>query len=268
MSNYSSSALRFLSSENEVAVVLSHFNSSYILDVIQDKLNSKFLITTASIESPNIVDAFRSNFIAIASQYPFDEKNITICRDETYREILDIICRNYGIEWNRDYVESSLDPAMSLYSFAHYVYDFFVSNFSTYISLFFARYIYANRTAIYNSLNLDQFKRSKDSSTMYGKRAYDDPYIGIISTNIIYVIDNMIQFDVSFHDILTTIYGDQNVVNLLINGLGISYDFFRNVYYAIPPEFKPNLITNIRLDIQRIILNDMSFQNAFNELNN
>lgn len=258
MSNFTSSALRLQSTENEVAVVLSHFNSDYILDIIQDKLNNKFVLATTNIGPPNIVASFASNFIYLKIQYPSDTANIDIVRDETYKEILDIICKSYGISY-------VLDDTVDLFTQVFYVYDFFVCNFSAYISLFFAKYIYINRQALYNSLSLDQFKKSKDSSSIYGKKIYDDPYIGTISAQLGYVINNMRQFDISFHDILEVIYGNPNIINIF-NTIGIPYDFFKTIYYAIPEEYQSILITNIRLELQQLAVSDINFQNAWNEL--
>lgn len=258
MSNFTGSALRLQSTENEVAVVLSHFNSDYILDIIQDKLNNKFILTTTNIEEPNIVSSFASNFVYLRNQYPSDTTNIDIVRDETYKEIMNIIARNYEITY-------VLDDSIDLFTQVFYMYDFFVCNFSRYMSLFFAKYIYKNRQELYACLNLDQFKKSKDSSSVYGKKVYEDPYIGTISANLIYVINNMRQIDVPFQTILELIYGNPNIINIF-NTIGIPYDFFKTIYYAVPTEYQSILITNIRLELQQLAVSDINFQNAWTEL--
>lgn len=259
MSNFTSSALRLKSTEHEVAVVLSHFNTDYVLEIIQNKLDSKFILSTTNIEEPNIVSSFANNFVYLQQQYPSDVANIVVVRDETYKEIINIICRNYEITCNIE------DSHIDLFTQVFYLYDFFVCNFSRYMSLFFAKYIYTNRQALYAGLNLDQFKKSKDSSSAYGKKIYDDPYTGSISANLIYVINNMRQFDIPFQTILELIYGDPNIVNIF-STVGIPYDFFKTIYYSVPAEYQSILITNIRLELQQLAVADINFQNAWTEL--
>lgn len=245
MGNFSHDEMRSTATENEVAVVLSHFNSAYIMDVMRDKIENRFSLSNMNlVADPNIVLSFEQNFQYIMATYPSDIENIMQVRSETYREIIDLICSSYDMTFNDS-------EGLDYYSCAFYLYDFFVCNFSNYISAFFASYILANKDGIYVGMNLDAFKKSKDSSTIYAKKLCDDQRVAIIASNIIYVVENMKTFDITLQEILTYIYGNPLTVSMFAGMIGIPYDFFKEKYYNIPEEYQTILYTNIRLAIYR-----------------
>lgn len=250
MGNYTSHALGSLTSEYEVAEVLAHFNSQYIFDVIQEKIDTKFNIgIVIAGTNPNIVLSFEDNFNRCKAIYPEDLVNIETVRIETYKEVIDIIKSNYNIGFV--YYEG-IDP----YTYAYYLYDFFVCNFADNIAKFFAQYIYANKDALYNSLGLDAFKKQKDSNANYGnygKTVYDDSKLAIISANIVYVVNAMKSFDITPQDIFSVIYGNLDIVNMLTASIQFQYDPFKQLFYSVPPEYEPILFTNIRLALQQMV---------------
>lgn len=247
MGNYTQSGISSLASEYEVAEVLAHFNSQYIFDVIQDKINTRFNPTIVmSGTNPNIVLSFEDNFNRCKAVYPDDIPNIEQVRIETYKEIIDIIKENYGIGF-------IYHEGIEAYTYAYYMYDFFVCNFANYIAKFFAQYIFDNKDILYASLGLDAYKKQKDSTTSYGKKVYEDSKLAIISANIVYVVNSMKAIDIRPRDIFSVIYGNLDIVNMLTVSIQFPYDLFKQLFYSIPPDYEPILFTNIRLYLQQMV---------------
>lgn len=247
MGNYSINGLNQMASENEVASVLSNFNSSFVYDIINEKLNGRFNIAM-SMQNTNMVVAFEQNFKDLIATYPTDIKNINTVRTETYKEIIEMICAYYGIT----YILPPVDESTDYYVLAYYLYDFLVSGFFNHISTFYARYIYANKEQIYDSMNLEAYRKNKDSSTLYGKKIFSDVKVAIISAYIMTVVKNMESFDVPVEMILSTIYGNPNIVGLLSGILNsMPMDFFKT-YLKVPTDVEAVLYTNIRFELRRL----------------
>lgn len=246
MGNYTQRAMNGLTAEYEVSEVLEHFNSQYIFDVITEKIANRFnLSMVMSASNPNIVLAFEDNFKRCMAVYPGDIKNIEQIREETYEEIVDIIAKAYGFSVN--FIEG-----IDMYWYAYQLYDFFVCNYANYIATFFAKYIYNNRVDIYNAFNLDAVKKVKEGAIAYGKKVFNDSKLAVILTNIVYVVNGMVSFDITFETILNHIYGNINIVQPLLASLSFPYDVYKQLFYnSVTPDYQPMLITNIRLALQQ-----------------
>lgn len=250
MGNYTQSVMNSLTAEYEVSEVLAHFNSAYILDVIQEKINNRFIPTMVlSSTNPNIIISFEDNFKRCFAMYPEDAENIRSVREETYREVIDIICNNYGITFK--YTEG-IEP----YTYAYFMYDFFVCNYAKYIASFFAQYIYTNKDALYNALNLEAYKKSKDASTQYGKKVYEDSKLAVISSNIVLVINAIRTFDITKELIFSTIFGTKEIVELMSSAVNTPYDIFKTLFYSAPVDYQPILFTNVRLELQKLAVRE------------
>lgn len=249
MGNFSISGLNQMATENEVATILSNFNNKFMYDVISNKLENRFVVNTA-MQNVNIVGAFDQNFKDLVKRYPSDIQNIETVKMQTYKDIVDIICSYYKIEYTLP--EIGENPIVDYFTIAYYLYDFLVDNFFNYVSVFYANYIYKNKDAIYDSMNLDAFKKGKDISTLYGKKIFTDQKIAIISANIIFIVGNLKAFDITPDIILYNIYGNSNIVALLNSILVNSpVDFFKT-HFIIPKNVEAMLYTNIRLELQRL----------------
>lgn len=246
MGNYTQRAMNGLTAEYEVSEVLEHFNSQYIFDVITEKISNRFnLSMIMSASNPNIVLAFEDNFKRCMAVYPADINNIKEVREETYEEIVDIIAKAYGFTVN--FIEG-----IDMYWYAYQLYDFFVCNYANYIATFFAKYIYNNRVDIYNAFNLDAVKKVKEGAIAYGKKVFNDSKLAVILTNIVYVVNGMVSFDITFETILNYIYGNINIVQPLLASLTFPYDVYKQLFYnSVSPDYQPMLITNIRLALQQ-----------------
>jgi len=252
-----------ISLEGEVSDILSHFNSDFVFDIIKDNINNRF--NYFQLAMVNIPASFEARFKTAKLQFPENVDQIEEIRIDTYNQILNILANNFNVQINYNNITD-------VYSAAYYLYDFLVSNFSNNLVSFFANYIvkeknslyegFANyivkeKNSLYEGLQLARFKKSKDSSTIYAKKLYKNPKLAIINANLDYVIDNICAFDISFYTILNTIYQDKNIIKYLSDICLPIYDFFKTTYASLlQSQYRPILLTNIRLEIQRLSINE------------
>jgi hypothetical protein len=230
--------------ETEISNILSHFNTQFIFDVIKDNINNR----TSYIQmlNGNIPASFEQYFKQIKMRYTGDIQTIDQVRIDTYREIIKILCNECKLQ----YIESQIQD---YYSAAYYLYDFLVANFTNNLVGFFANYIIKEKNGLYDSLKLNEYKKNKDSSTSYSKKIYKNIKLAIINSNLDYVIDNICVFDISFQNILSTVYFDKNVIKYIESIVTPLNDFFKMYYVSlIQSNLRPILLTNIRLEIQKL----------------
>ena len=232
-----------ITTESEVAEILSHFNSEYILNVIRDNILRKH--NFYPMNPPNIVMAYDTNFKILQNNYPEKSVDIENVRIETYKEIIDILCREYQLQFN--------DIDQDYYSTAFYLYNFLLSEFSSGLINFFANFIIKEKNSLYDSTGLVDMKKNKDTSTIYNKKIYKNTKLAIINANLEHVIDNICTYDISLNTVLSNIYFDKNIVRHIESVIIPIYDFFKTAYVPIvQSEIKPLLLTNIRFQIQRM----------------
>ncbi|MGL5752489.1 MAG: hypothetical protein ACRCXT_18280 [Paraclostridium sp.] len=235
-----------ISTENEITSILSHFNTQYILDIMRDNITQKY--ASYNIETPNIVSSFDTYFKHLKNIYtsPDDQYRIEETRINTYNEIINIICNSYNIEFNSTDIQD-------YYTVTYYLYDLFVARYNTHIINFFANFIIKERNTIYDSLSLNDYKKNKDSLTIYNKKLYKNPKLAIINANINMVLSILYGYDIPFNNILNIIYNyDKNIVRLISSCISPKTDFYKsnfvNTIQTSP--ISPLLLTNIRFSIQ------------------
>lgn len=249
MSGFNANSLTYnITAENEVASILSHFESEFVFDIIRDSMEKKYSYNY--ISSPNLINALDMNFKQIEDYYQKDLDIIRLTKIETYKEIINVICKEYNLEY-RDIED------LDYYSAAYYVYDFFVSNFCTYLVSFFTDYIIKESENIYNTFNLGNMKKNKDSSTLYNKKIYKDPNLAIINANLEYVINNMGQLDIGLEYILLSTYKNFDIVNFILRFIRPFNNFFRESYIQpFSTDIKAELLSSIRIEIQKVSMVD------------
>lgn len=241
-SNYS------IVTQRELAVLLAAFETSYIYNVIQTNLANKYDTNFLNNLKPNVVGSFEMNFKNLLATYPMDHENINFTRQQTYEEIIDILANEYQFR-----VSDTYPDMLDKYALAYFAYDLLVARFTNYITYFFADYLIREKESIYAAFNLDAIKKNKDSSTLYGRRAYEDPKIAVINANLLMILQGMTTFDISFADICKAIYPDTNIGDMLAQTLIPTVDFYKTYYCAAlgNPQLTPGFLTSIRLEIQR-----------------
>lgn len=253
--------------ENELAVILSHYNSNFVYDIVNEQITRiKSGSVTMISTPPNVVAAWEQNFKAIMDQYGAEGSiKIQEVRQETYREIIDIICEAYGLNFTITDVD--------IYSAAYTLYDFFVCNINENITKFYSTYIYRERNSIYETMGLSELKKNKDSSTIYGKRMYKDIKIAVIVANVTKIIDNInngLEFD--FPTFIGNVVEDRNMYRYILSLVSDKGNLFHDF---VIPTFNNNMaeyITSIRFKIQEFasshdmfIYNNIKSDNSMEE---
>lgn len=236
-----------ISNEYKLTEILGHFDSNYIFDVINDKLDS--IDYTAVLEEPNVVVSFEENFKMMNENYPGDADNIRMIRQQVYTDIINVLCQRFNLAFNEE------DDTIDRYTLAFYLYDFLVSNRNNIMVNFFTSFIINNKSSLTRILNLDEYRKSRDSAAAYGKRIYDDQGYGVISANMTKVINHIATIDISLNNIFQSTYTNPEVLAFLNNAIADKGNFFNDFYCVIlqQSDILPVVITNIRLALQKIV---------------
>lgn len=235
-----------------IGTILSHFDSEYIRGVVEESLANKF--RPFEIPMPNMVDVLNRQFAAILDHSPDYKEQVIETRDETYREIIRMICSYYNLSFMVPFEE--LDP-LKLYSTARTLYDIFISRFTDCLFDFFINYIKTNTSSIINYLNNNpNTKKPREDTSIY-----IDPKFAIIHANINMILYNMATYDISLDQILHYILqpGYYEVITSMLRDNG---DFYKNHYaiYVVDEQYKANTLTNIKLKLQAQTQNAASIQ--------
>ena len=229
----------------QVATILSQFDSNYVMDVVEDTINS-IQFNFDMIPRPNIVSSFEEYFKVLINIYPSDIENIQLTRNDSYHNIMNIICSKYGLR--KTETENT-----DIYTLAFYLYDFFVSKFDSYLVNFFADYITMHKSDIFNTLGLDKAVENGDVSTTYNRYAFgSDQELATVVANLPAVLSTIKNFDISDAEVYKFAYGNiPLVINLLEDHIEPSVSIFymyNNILFN--PNMYPNIITQVRLKIQ------------------
>ena len=236
-----------IQANNQISVILSQFDSGYVMDIVEDTLTSLFN-NFDTIAKPNVVQAFESNFKELYSIYPTDISNINQCRLETYMTIIDIICKKYELK----YVQPE---NIDIFTIAAYFYDFFVSRFNQYIINFYSRYIMDEKDNIYTNMNLESLKKNKDVSSVYSHLTFNnDEALAVVTANLPTVLRNLAaSTQVPDHLVYYYTYGNQPaVINIFESSLTPIRPLFTRFNSLLFNDllYGP-MIVNIRLQIQK-----------------
>ena len=233
--------------ENELAEVLSHYESEFVFSVIDEAMKTRFL-EVPIVAKPNVVGAWEQNFKAIRAQYGSDSNSEVLrVRSETYKEIVDTICKEFDLLF-------TIDDNVDIYSAAYHLYELLVCKFTDNMTSFFANFIYKERSNLYESLRLAEMKKNKDSSTIYGKKIYKDVKLAIINANIDMVIKEICSMDIPFYTIIGTICGNNSELKkYYLSIVSANQDFFQKAYVSVlNSDIRPDIITSIRFKLQEI----------------
>lgn len=235
-----------VSSEQNIAELLAHFDADYVLRVLEDKLESLNFAT--SLTDPNFVAAFEENFKLMNENFPGDSENIRAKREEVYTLIINILCQRFNLEFN------TVDPNIDTFTAAYHLYDFLVNNRNNHMVRFFTLFIVNNKESLYQIMNTDDFRKNRDLSAAYSRRVYTDPKFAVISANINEVINYISTLDIRLINIFQSIYPDTAIVGFMDNAFRDKGNFFLDYYCKAlkNPESAPVIITNIRLSLQKI----------------
>lgn len=232
--------------DNRVASMMNNLSTDYIFHVIKDSLGMKF--RPYSTAMPNMVYSYEQFFIyAASSDEPVRAEDINQKKDDTYMAIIDLLCKAYDLDYH---------TSGNLYTDAFYLYSFLLSDFTNTLITFFLNYITQEKNNIYSNLNLEEGKKSKDSSAAYSKRIYNgqDDVIAIIHANIVSIVRDICTYDISLQDIITSRYygTEAGIAQHLMNIISDKGNFYKN--HIVPfaqGQYQADTINCIKLSLQR-----------------
>lgn len=245
-----------ISTDYQMSVILSHFNTEYIYSTIKNWIDMKYVEPMTRIN--NIVFGYNENFKQLLFTYTsdLDRQQILDTRNGVYTEIIDLLCKEFGLVYNKEQEEG-----YDLYTPAFYLFRLLVSEFTDNVKCFFTNFIIRERNSLYTNLDLAQFKKQKDSSTTYNKKRIKNSKIAIIISRLNYVIDNICVYDIPFETYLTYVCGeDKNMLNYLLNLVSPTNDFFKT--YVAPMLHKdspvrPMIVSDITIALYNQLSNEV-----------
>ena len=237
-----------INADKALANILSNFESDYILHIITDSLDMKFRPYSNTL--PGIY-SIESNFTYLLSNIedPSKHQDILEVREQTYLEIIDIVCKYYNISFNPP-------ENTDIYSAAYWIYRFFVSDFTNTLINFYVNYILQEKDELYLYLNLDSYKKDKDSTTIYSKKVCPDEKLSIIHANIELVLDAISSFDIGFENLVRFSQGNnEQLITFLLSSISDNTDVFKFYFasYLQSHKYRSDVITCVKLGIQQRI---------------
>ena len=237
--------------EGEIAQLLSQFSDGYVMDVIDQKLANRFNYNPVTTNA-NLVASFEMNFKDMMNRFPNDTDNTMNVRHDTYLTIIAKICGTYGLQ----YVGNDPD----LFSIAYNLYDMLISGYARNVVTFFSNYIYLNRNVLYANMGLEKYKKSKDSSSNYLKKVFNDPVTATVISRIKDVIYYISGFDIQLYQFLVSVY-QPAIADFIIQRVQPTgaVNIFKDEFCARVME-NPTLMTEIRANLQQMMENDLQLQ--------
>ena len=232
-------------SENELSEVIAHFNTEFIMSIIDSAIAIRYN-PSAFTNNPNVVDAWDMNFKQIVEYYQNTDmtERVAVLRANTYKEIIDRICRVHDLNFTVEEVD--------LYTAAHYLYQFLVSQFIYYMDYFFASYIVREADALFDGMELGMMRKNKDTSTVYNKRIFKNEKIAVIAANIDRVVQYICGMDFSFDYIAYNCGFTREEAEYILRIVSPASSFFTTCYVPIISNdlVRPMHLNNIRFMIR------------------
>lgn len=228
-------------SNNEAASIINRFTPEMIDDIINNALANKFRNYTNQLI--NIVAAIDQNQKIAISALPDRANEIKQTMDELYMNIINKICAAHNLTFIGN-------DSSDLYSTAYILYDFFISQYNSYLYNFFSTYINREKNTLYEALELSGKK--KDISS-YSKKIYknDSPKLAVIHANLEYVLDNICSYDIDFNTFVDiACIPDRVKGNFIINSLVDNGNFFKNFVVTYLRDNYGLISSSIRFELQ------------------
>ena len=234
-----------IKAENELAIILSNFDTEYIMSIMDENIDRVF-DSFEPLPRPNIVNAFEANYKAILANWPEDKLTVVADRDQTYRDIVAKMAARFDFEFRAT-------DEIDIFSSASFLYDFFVANFDKYLISFLSDYIIKEQDQLYKSLGMDEFRKDKDIATLYSKKVFSNLTIAILCSHMDRVLGYISGFDFSLEYILNSIYNNNISILSIFQNVSMRYDFYKDVYMRVlhTPALSPVVITHLKMEIQR-----------------
>lgn len=255
--------------DNELAYMLSKFNSDFIYMTVQESLNTR--LRYYSMGAPNIISSYETIFKQMLVNYDDPDAHIDIeaKRQETYMNILKMICDYY------QFVYQDWDT-YDLYTSVLYIYDLFVSNFQQYVIEFFVNFIVKEKNGLYQTITVDEEK--KGIGLAYSKKVIKDPKLAVICNFLDEIIATVCNMDIDLHQFISIALSNSiekdiaKIKEERLNAvLSTPVDFMKTFIAPIfAPEstFATTMFSSIKLILQQYALDSAPNENINITTNN
>jgi hypothetical protein len=243
---FGNSPIQIINSERAVGTIISKFSTDFIMDVIEDNMKMRF--RPFNVGPANYPIILEEDFKMATLENPAYKDKFDDVRLKTYREIVLMICKFYGLAVSPEIDEYTADQMLNL---AATLFDIFVTNFTPKMVNFFVTYIVQNKDDIYNSIaDVEEIKKNKDV-TAYGRKMYTDPKIVVIHATLNSVLLNIAAHDIPFTSLIYYLT-DRNTADYLVSILQDTNDIYKYHYasFLVDPTTRADLFTAIKFDLQ------------------
>lgn len=246
----------------ETDAALSDILSNFSEDYLEDLIDRAFLYKFRPYDSrmPNYAYAFEMQYNGIKDNYCGPSPEIIDAdREQTYRMMIDIICRNYNLTISNEI------PSEACYPLAYTMCQIFLSEFTERLIGLFSNYIVNNVDSLLNAIPEEQ----KVIKSSYSKKVYTDPKQIILYENIITVLEVVAGLDFEMEDLLLKL-SDSNTAGLICNYISDNGDLYKNHFasFIFNPITRSQMITAIKINFvnltsDKLNITDESGNNIF-----
>lgn len=233
---------------NQIAVLLSQFDSDYIMEVVEDTLNQVFSHFDM-IPRPNIVKSFEMIFKELLDLYPTDADNINQIRIETYETIINQICGKYELR----YIQTE---NIDLLTVADLLYDLFVAKLNIYMVNFYVKLLMEEKSSALSMINLEELRKSKDPTIVYNKMVFNnDEELVAIAINIPYILQNFANnLQIPDETVYNYIYQNKTLTDMLSECISPNVPLFNRFNSILfNRDLYGPIITHIRVLFQQTV---------------
>ena len=228
-----------------IAVLLSNFDSNYILTAVEESLKIRF--RPFGTPSPNFVDILQRQFIASLDAAPDYRDQVLDVKNETYQEIIRIICNYYNLSFMQSFDDISENE---LYGIASTMYDIFITNFTSHMIDFISTYIIQNIDSLYAYLSKDpDIRKPKEFEPIPGTFV-NDKFL-LVQANINTIIHNMAAYDIPLN-VLLNYFCVPEVATRLSEILADNGNIYKNYYanFILDQGSGSEILTCVKLNLQ------------------
>lgn len=250
-------------SENQLANVIGYMNIDSILSILQSTVESPKTMTE---RLPNFVHSLDIHYNALLSDPNIELEMVERLKYDRLNKlnaIIDFIGNIFMVDIDKDNI--SYD---NIFTLAYYLYEIFINYYKNTVN-FFVSYILKNKSTIYDSYNLSEFKKNKDSSTIYNKKIYKNHKVAIIVSNLELVVKNISSLDISFEEYLYSISNNPSINQFLLNMISPDPNFFKKIIGLIYNNINTyqSLISDVRVQLSNAtdVSNDINITKYIDE---
>lgn len=225
----------------EAASVINHFTPEMIDDVINKAIASTSI--TYSEGRPNIPQTIEMTYRGKAAELPEFAQDLNDQRTNLLVTIIDKLCNVFGLQFVSRDME---DP----YTYSSTLYDFLVARFDKYLVEFLTEYIIREAQSLRDAITRSS---TTVSPNKYANLVFSSkPELAAVYANLDWCLKNMLEFDISFNDIIQLSFGPSTVYSKLITDSVVDTgDFFKRVYVPFMMNNMAEVITNVKFSLQR-----------------